>query len=122
MKRVTLIVTSDVSKSAIGNSMLRLIQKDDMSKWLEGGTDEAPDSLRLVDNDKLPAKVLSYKDSVEIHLSTEITAKELGHLEAFIYALTGRRYPDKQFDYITIEYGCHMKSNLKDYIARREDN
>lgn len=122
MKHVALIISSNISET-VKHSPLRMMRNHDFDNWVNcippfDGSSEPPENVKVI-NLPVAIKIVKYADHAEFHVDSGITAKCLGQLEHHVYKETFRRYPDKQFDSITIYCNGAMNHSMKNYIAKR---
>jgi hypothetical protein len=127
MKHVALIVSSDIADT-VKHSPLRMMRSQDFDAWVNCippfDVADPPENVTVTNITPTnlshsAIKIVKYADHIEFHVDSRITAKSLGQLEHHVFKETSRRYPDKQFDSITIHNGKTMNHSMKNYITKR---
>lgn len=123
MKHVALVICLDAKESS-KQSALWIRYRSSMNAWLNGDTvcGSSLSQPKVVTHrlgDGVCITTVKYMDYMEFFVDSSITAKQLGRLEHLVYQATNRRYPDQQFEHITIEHGVELKDRLRVYIHKR---
>lgn len=123
MKHVALVICANAKESS-KQSALWIRYRSNMNAWMNGDTvcTESLSQPKVVNyriGEGVCITTVQYMQYIEFYVESSITAKQLGRLEHIIYQTTYRRYPDKQFDHITIEHGTDLKDRLRVYINKR---